>query len=213
LGITGGIAMGKTTAAELLQQHGAVVVDTDRLAGAVVEPGQPALAEIRRAFGQGVIGEDGKLRRAELAELVFEDAAARARLEAIVHPRITELWQAEVQTWRRENCSVGAVVIPLLFETGAASQFDATICVACTLAAQAQRLAARGWSRQQSEKRIQAQWPVEKKVLLSDYLVWSEGGLEVMREQLRRILQACVGGLEGCPGKRPAAALEWRRLE
>ena len=81
--------MGKTTAAELLQQHGAVVVDTDRLAGAVVEPGQPALAEIRRAFGQGVIGEDGKLRRAELAELVFEDAAARARLEAIVHPRIT----------------------------------------------------------------------------------------------------------------------------
>ena len=99
IGMTGGIGMGKSTSALLLQQRLIPVVDTDTLARQVVEPGQPALREIQEAFGPGVIGADGCLKRQELAQLVFSDADRRKQLEAIVHPRIRELWQSQVALW------------------------------------------------------------------------------------------------------------------
>lgn len=188
LGITGGVGMGKTTCAELLRQRGLPVVDTDALARQLVEPGQDALQEIRQAFGPELIGADGCLRRKELAQRVFNDAESRRRLEQILHPRIRERWRAQIETWRKERQALGIVVIPLLFETNAQSELDATLCVACSAATQQARLAARGWSPGHIAQRVAAQWPAEKKMELSTFVIWSEGRLEIHAAQLDRIL-------------------------
>jgi dephospho-CoA kinase len=189
LGLTGGVGMGKSTSAQLLRDRGVRVVDTDDLARRVVEPGQPALAEVVAAFGHGIVGPNGQLRRDELARRVFADPPARRRLEAILHPRIRTLWRAEVETWRAEGCPLAVVVIPLLFETQAEAELDTTVCVACSVSSQQQRLLARGWSPEQIEQRNHAQWPIEQKIARADYLVWTEAGLEVHAAQLERILR------------------------
>ena len=191
VGLTGGVGMGKSTAAQLLRSRGAAVVDTDDLARQVVEPGQPALAEVREAFGAEIVGPDGRLRRDELARRVFADPAARRRLEGILHPPIRALWRAQVQNWRTEGRPLAVVVIPLLFETKAEAELDASICVACSAATQHQRLLARGWSPEHIEQRLQAQWPVETKMARANYVVWTEAGLEVHTMQIERILACC----------------------
>src|SRR5436190_1394321 len=99
-GLTGGIGMGKSTTADLLRKRGFPVVDSDVIARQVVEPGQPALAEVQGLFGQEIVGADGRLRRDELARRVFTDAEARRRLEGILHPRIRAVWQAQLRSWR-----------------------------------------------------------------------------------------------------------------
>ena len=188
LGLTGGVGMGKSASAQLLRSRGVLVVDTDDLARRVVEPGQSALAEVQAAFGPEIVGPDGQLRRDELARRVFADPAARKRLEDILHPRIRALWRVQVEKWRADGHPLAVVVIPLLFETSAEAELDATICVACTPATQHQRLLARGWSPQEIEQRLRAQWPTEVKVARADYLVWTEASLEVHAAQLERIL-------------------------
>ena len=188
-GLTGGIGMGKSTAADLLRKRGLPVVDSDVIAREIVEPGEPALAEIERLFGEEIIADDGRLRRDELARRVFTDPEARRKLEAILHPRIRAVWRARLESWRAEGRPAAVVVIPLLFETDAARQFDATICVACSAPTQRERLRARGWSDNQIDQRIFAQFPVERKILLADHVVWTEGPLEVHEAQLDWILK------------------------
>lgn len=194
IGLTGGVGMGKTTAANFLQERGLPVIDTDVLAREVVEPGRQAWEEIRRVFGPEVLGPDNRLRRDELARLVFSDTARRQQLEAIVHPRIREHWLAQVELWRAERQPSAVVVIPLLFETNAAASFDTILCVACSAATQHQRLLARGWSREQIEQRIQAQWPVEKKMALASCVIWTEGEVSVHEQQIDRFLTPVKGG-------------------
>jgi len=186
--------MGKSAAADLLRSRAVPVVDTDDLARQVVEPGQPALAEVEQAFGREIVGADGRLQRHELARRVFADPAARKRLEDLLHPRIRALWHAQVETWKKEGRSLAVVVIPLLFETSAEKELDATICIACTKATQRQRLLARGWSPTEIEQRIRAQWPIESKMSKADYVVWTEAGLDVHADQLSRVLQAFPAG-------------------
>jgi dephospho-CoA kinase len=193
IGLTGGVGMGKSACAQLLRDRGIPVVDTDDLARQVVEPGQPALAEVQKAFSPGVLGPDGRLRREELARLVFADPAARKRLEDILHPPIRALWRAQVESWRTEGRLLAVVVIPLLFETSAEADMDATICVACTAATQRQRLLARRWSPGEIEQRLRAQWPTDVKIARADYLVWTEGSLEAHGGQLDRILLTLSG--------------------
>jgi dephospho-CoA kinase len=106
----------------------------------------------------------------------------------ILHPRIRAVWRAQAESWRQQDRPVAAVVIPLLFETQAESECDATFCVACTPGTQRRRLAPRGWTDAQITQRIAAQWPLEKKMLLADHVVWTEGELKVHLEQLRRLL-------------------------
>jgi dephospho-CoA kinase len=180
--------MGKSTAAGLLCKRGLPVVDSDVVARQIVEPGQPALADVQRRFGREIVGEDGRLRRDELARRVFADPAARRDLESILHPRIREIWQAQLKSWLDEGKPVAVAVIPLLFETDAQSHFDATICVACSTSTQRRRLRERGWNDAQIDQRNAAQLPVEKKLLLADYAVWTEGPLDVHEAQLRRII-------------------------
>jgi dephospho-CoA kinase len=189
LGLTGGVGMGKSTAADFLRQRGLAVVDTDDLARRVVAPGQPAVREIAMTFGTHVVDSSGQLRRETLAEIVFADDVARRRLEAILHPRIRELWLAETRRWRATGVAQGVVVIPLLFETGAEAEFDATLCLACSAATQRERLVERGWSVEEAARRNRAQWPVEKKMGRSTYVVWNEAGLAVLAAQLDRVLK------------------------
>ena len=187
IGLTGGIGMGKSTSASLLERRGVPVIDTDHLARQIVEPGQPALEEIRAAFGDDVVGAEGRLRRDELARVVFNDDVKRRQLDGILHPRIRELWMAQAQAWRAESRTAGVVVIPLLFETDAANAFDAVICVACSAACQRRRLQSRGWDADQIDARIAAQWSVQRKMDLSRYVVWTEGSLDIHAAQLERI--------------------------
>ena len=187
-GLTGGVGMGKSTAAEFLLARGAQVVDTDELARQLVEPGQPALAEIQTQFGENLVAANGQLRRDELARIVFADNAARRKLEAILHPRIRERWLAQTETWRKQNCKLAVVVIPLLFETQAESHFDKIICAACSAANQQKRLLERGWTPEQIRQRIAAQMPVDRKIALSDFVVWTDADLESHSAQLDLIL-------------------------
>jgi dephospho-CoA kinase len=186
-GLTGGVGMGKSTAAAFFSRHGARVVDTDEIARELVQPGRPALAEIKKAFGGKVISSAGELRRGELAQIVFADESARKKLEAILHPRIREAWLAQAEVWRQENCPLAIVVIPLLFETAAESRFEKIICVASSAAAQHGRLAARGWSPEQIRQRIAAQLPVGQKIARSHFVLWAEGTLASHAQQVARV--------------------------
>ncbi len=196
IGLTGGVGMGKSACAQLFLERGAHVIDTDELARQVVEPGQPALSEVAKAFGSEVINAEGQLRRDELARRVFADVTARQRLEQILHPRIRDLWQRQVAEWRSQSgghgsnlAGIAVVVIPLLFETGAERELESTLCVACSAATQAERLLPRGWTQTEIRQRIEAQWPIEKKMAAADYVIWSEGSLEVHAAQVERVLR------------------------
>jgi dephospho-CoA kinase len=188
LGLTGGVGMGKSAAATFFCERGLPVVDTDILARDLVEPGQPALAEIERAFGPEIINPDGQLRRDRLAARVFADTNGRQQLEAILHPRIRSAWKQRVDAWRAEGQSRAVVVIPLLFETNAESEFDSTICVACSAATQRERLAQRGWSEDEITRRIAAQLPTDQKIARSDFVIWTEGDMAIHSGQIDILL-------------------------
>jgi len=180
--------MGKSTAGELLRQLGVNVVDTDVLARQVVEPGQPALDEIRSKFGAGVFLPDGRLNRQEMARVVFFDSLALKELEGVLHPRIRTAWQLQVSLWRETGVQTGVVTIPLLFETQSQALFDFTICCACASDSQKKRLALRGWSADEVEKRIGSQLKIEEKIRLSNFVVWTDFSLEIHQAQLKKIL-------------------------
>jgi dephospho-CoA kinase len=184
IGLTGGVGMGKSTAAGFLLAHNARVVDTDELARDFVQPGQPALAEIHKVFSGEVFFPDGTLNRPLLAQKVFADGHLRKQLEQILHPSIRERWAAMVEAWRGEKVALAVVIIPLLFETQAEAAFHKIICVACSPSSQRERLLARGWPEDQICQRIAAQMPVEQKLARSHHAVWTEGCPEVARRQI-----------------------------
>jgi dephospho-CoA kinase len=187
-GLTGGIGMGKSTVAQMLADRRVAVIDTDDLARQIVAPGQAALAEILQTFGADLQDDAGQLRRDALATVVFRDPAARAQLEAITHPRITALWREQLAVWQQAGQGAAVVVIPLLYETGAEAEFDAVICVACSAAAQLERLQQRGWTAEQIQQRCAAQLPVAEKIARADYVVWTEGELASTAAQLTKII-------------------------
>jgi dephospho-CoA kinase len=187
-GLTGGVGMGKSTAARFFSEFGAHIVETDELARRLVRPGEPALLEIQKEYGNSILAPDGRLRRDELARIVFADAAKRRKLEAILHPRIQQLWLDQIARWREENCQLAVVVIPLLFETRAECHFDKIICVACSNAAQHERLLARGWTPEQIKQRTAAQLPSEQKIERANFVIWTDGALEALAGQVRHII-------------------------
>jgi dephospho-CoA kinase len=192
-GLTGGVGMGKSTAAAFFEARGAKIVDTDQISHELVLPGQPAFDEIQKTFGNKIISPDGQLRRGELADIVFSDLEARKKLEAILHPRIRERWLAQVEAWRGEDCPFALVVIPLLFETQAESYFDKIVCVACHENSRQERLRTRGWTPEQIQGRITAQLPVTEKISRADFVIWSEGKVENHSRQVDLIFGRVMG--------------------
>lgn len=189
LGLTGGVGMGKSTAARLLKKAVLPVVDSDDLAREVVQPGTDALAEIAAEFGEGFLNTDGSMNRVKMASTVFQDDAARKRLEAIIHPRVRVVWEKQIEQWREQKRPVGVVVIPLLFEVDLQDSFDAVLCVACTANTQRARLRERNWSDDQIADRIAAQMDIAQKMNLADHVLWNEGTLEQLGEQLNGFLE------------------------
>ena len=188
LGLTGGVGMGKSTAARLLKKVGLPVVDSDDLAREAVQPGTEGLAEIVDEFGEGFLKADGSLDRDKMASTVFQDEAARKRLEAIIHPRVRTVWEKQIDQWREQKRPVGVVVIPLLFEVDLQDSFDAVLCVACTANTQRARLRERNWDDAQITARIAAQMDIAQKMDLADHVLWNEGAPELLMDQMKEIL-------------------------
>ena len=188
LGLTGGVGMGKSTAARLLKKAGLSVVDSDDLAREAVQPGTEGLAEIADEFGEGFLKADGSLDRDKMASTVFQDEAARKRLEAIIHPRVRTVWEKQIDQWRGQKRPVGVVVIPLLFEVDLQDSFDAVLCVACTANTQRARLRERNWNDAQITARIAAQMDIAQKMDLADHVLWNEGAPELLMDQMKEIL-------------------------
>ena len=188
LGLTGGVGMGKSTAARLLKKVGLPVVDSDDLAREAVQPGTEGLAEIADEFGEGFLKADGSLDRDKMASKVFQDEAARKRLEAIIHPRVRTVWEKQIDQWREQKRPVGVVVIPLLFEVDLQDSFDAVLCVACTANTQRARLRERNWGDAQITARIAAQMDIAQKMDLADHVLWNEGAPELLMDQMKEIL-------------------------
>ncbi len=196
VGLTGGIASGKSTLAAALRALGAPVIDADDLARAVVRRGTPALREIAREFGAGVLGPDGELDRKAMAALVFPDAAARARLEAIVHPAVRAAVAAETARLADAGHALAFYDVPLLHERGLEREVDCVVVVYAPRARQLERLLARdGMTRAEAEARLDAQLPIEEKALRADVVVSNEGDVDALRSRAAPLLAALRAGL------------------
>jgi dephospho-CoA kinase len=186
VGLTGGIASGKSTVAGILAELGAVVVDADLLAREVVAPGTEGLGEVVAAFGPEIVTASGDLDRPALAALVFGDDAARMALERIVHPRVRSR-AAELEA----SAPPGAVVvhdIPLLVETGQAGEFDAVLVVDVPVETQIDRLTRlKGMSRAEAEERVAAQASREQRRAAATYLIDNTGTPEDLRHQVTEV--------------------------
>jgi len=187
LGLTGGIGSGKTIVGKMFAQLGAEIIDADQLARDVVEPGQPALGEIVERFGPDVLQVDGRLDRARLGGIVFADAAARAALNAITHPRIRERMAAAVSA-RKDRSGVLILVIPLLYESARTALVEAVIVVWVDPQTQLRRLLERGGlTDEQARQRIAAQMPLDQKRALADHVIDNRGTPEETRRQVEMI--------------------------
>jgi dephospho-CoA kinase len=191
VGLTGGVASGKSTVGAFLRELGAVVIDSDQLAREVVEPGTPGLAAVAREFGDTVLTEDGALDRAALGGVVFADQDARRRLEGILHPLIRAR-AAEIEA----AAEPGALVvhdIPLLVETGQAGSFDAVLVVDVPVQTQVERLLReRGWTRADAEARVAAQADRQQRREVATYLIDNTGTREDLRERVAEVFAQLV---------------------
>lgn len=193
VGLTGGIATGKSLVARFFRELGAEVVDADKLAHQVTAPGEPALEEIRQAFGPGVFTPQGRLDRRALGRLVFADAGKRRELERIVHPRIRQRLEEAVARLKTAGAPLIVLEIPLLFETGEPllRLIDRVVVVTAPEAVQLQRLQARnGFTEAEARARVAAQMPLVEKVRRADYVVENGGTPEETRRQVEQIWEA-----------------------
>lgn len=182
VGLTGGIASGKTTVANFFTDLGVPVIDTDAIARQVVEAGAPALAEIRNAFGEAVFKADGSLDRKAMRKLVFSDEDKRARLEAILHPRIRE---ATINAARAINHPYMIIVVPLLVESPMKAFVDRVLVVDCSEDVQLQRLLSRdAENEEQARRMIAAQASRDERLAIADDVVHNEGELEQTRARV-----------------------------
>jgi dephospho-CoA kinase len=198
VGLTGGIGSGKSTVARLLAELGAVVIDADAIVRELQAPGSPLLAELAAAFGPQILTAAGELDREALGALVFRDARARERLNAIMHPRVGAEMLRRLAAARERGAPLVVLDIPLLFEgqragTGTAARvaFDATVVVYAAEAQQVERQVGRdGRPREEALRRVRAQMPLEEKKALADVVIDNSGSPEETERQVRRFYQA-----------------------
>jgi dephospho-CoA kinase len=189
LAVTGGIACGKSTVGSFLADEGVPVCDADDLAHAAMAPGAPVYARIVEVFGRGVLRPGGEIDRAILGARVFADPAERDRLNALVHPPVRQAWAAWLDRQRAREAAAAAVIVPLLYEIGAADGWDAVICVTARRRVQLRRLMERGLGPLEARRRLRAQMPVERKARLADYTIVNNGTRELLKLQTRKVLE------------------------
>ena len=191
VGLTGGVASGKSTVAALLAERGAVIIDSDALAREVVEPGTPGLAAVVAEFGDAVLTQDGRLDRAALGSVVFGDESARRRLEGILHPLIRAR-AAEIEA----EAAPGVLVvhdIPLLVETGQADRFDAVLVVDVPVETQVERMVRdRGWSAEDASSRVAAQADRAQRRAVATYVIDNTGTHDDLRERVTEVVGELV---------------------
>lgn len=185
IGLTGGIASGKSAAARVFADLGVPVIDSDEIARAVVEPGTPALAAVTAAFGANLLDADGRLNRSKLRAIVFADPVARHRLEEILHPRIRDMMEV------RSAVAAGpyqVLVIPLLIESGLGSRVDRVLVVDCPEALQMERLRRRdGSSETEARAMLAAQSNRDTRLAVADDVIVNDGDLGALERQVRML--------------------------
>lgn len=192
VGLTGGIASGKSTVSAILAELGAVVIDADLLAREVVARGTPGLAAVVEEFGDAVLTPEGDLDRPAMGRIVFGDAGARKRLEAIIHPLVHRRG-AELEA-EAPGDAVVVHDIPLLAEGGRASSFDAVVVVDSPSEVQVERMVRdRGWSREEAEARIAAQATREERLAIATHVIENTGSLEDLRARVEQVYAALRG--------------------
>ncbi|WP_429884346.1 dephospho-CoA kinase [Geoalkalibacter halelectricus] len=195
LGITGGIASGKSSVAQAFAQLGAAVLSADELARAVVQPGSAVLLRLRERFGVRILDADGCLDRAALATVVFNDPQSRQALNALIHPAIAELAQERLENLRRSEAPLVVYEAPLLFEAGAEQRVDAVLVIKVAPRVQLQRLMARdGLDEAAARLRVDAQMPQEEKVGRADYVIDNSGSFAETLEQVQALFKKLARG-------------------
>jgi dephospho-CoA kinase len=197
VGLTGGIATGKSTVSGMLRGLGAEIIDADRLAREVVEPGQPAFKQIVAEFGAGVVGPDGALDRKKLGAIVFADPERRQRLEALTHPAIRERFQARLDELAARGFA-GLVFFdaPVMIESGSYKNMDRMVVVVTDEATQMARLRGRdGTDDAEGRQKIASQMPLAEKAKLADHVIDNSGDREATAAQVRRVVAALTADL------------------
>lgn len=188
IGLTGGIATGKSTVASLLSELGARIIDADELAREVVKPGREAWQDIVEAFGTEILREDKTIDREKLRKIVFRDPMARKRLESITHPRIRTLAQQRIQKLAAEGARIVIYEAPLLFENQVHLWLRPVILVACDLPTQKKRLRERdGLNEEEIQQHLKAQMSLEEKRKLANFIIENSGDLEELRRQVQEV--------------------------
>jgi dephospho-CoA kinase len=191
IGLTGGIASGKSTVADILSSYGIPVIDADLLAREAVLPGSSGLRQIVEAFGVAVLQEDGSLDRKILAEKIFSDSAARRILESILHPAIKELAQKRLDELKLEMAPVAFYMAPLLVEAGVTDRVDEIWVVNIDRETQLERIQTRdSLSRSDAEKRLAAQMPMDEKAAYGRVVISNCGNVQELKERVVAVLRA-----------------------
>ena len=189
IALTGGIATGKTYVASRMREAGIPMVDADLLAREVVTPGSPALAAIRKRFGPDAVRRDGTMDRVRVAQIVFKDKRARLDLEATIHPAVIKAIN-EFFAALPKRTPFAVADIPLVYETGREKEFDAVVVVACPREMQLQRLMERNkLSKEDAEKRLAAQLPIDQKVKKATYVINNVGSFEDTNAQVDDLIK------------------------
>lgn len=189
IGLTGGIATGKSYVANKIKDAGVPMVDADVLSREVVAPGTPGLAAVRRRFGPDAVRRDGTMDRVRIAQIVFKDKRARLDLEAIIHPAVQKAIDEFFATLPKRT-PFAVADIPLLFETGRENQFNAVVVVACPRELQLQRLMERNkLSKEDAERRLNSQLPIDQKVKKATHVIRTEGSFEETDRQVADLIK------------------------
>lgn len=188
LGLTGGIASGKSAVAAMLREMGFAVLDADSLAHKLIEPGQPAYEEVVQEFGPSILAVGGRVDRPKLSAIVFNDRSKLDRLNAIVHPRVAEVVFSQFEAWKRAGIRDAVFVeAALLVESGIHKSLDGLIVAWCSPQQQLERLVTRGLTEAEARRRIAAQLPVEEKLRLATEKIDCSGSLEDTRRQVEAL--------------------------
>lgn len=190
VGLTGGVATGKSTVAKVMRQKGIAVINSDELAHQAIEPGGPAYEQVVADFGSEVLLPDGKINRRLLGEIVFGDQAARKRLEGIVHPIVIEGIRQELEHYSKDGAQIVVVEVPLLFEVGLMNLFDYVWVVSASYEHQLRRILERDrLTEVKAKERIAAQMSLEDKKKRADAVITNDNGLDSLEKQVSTLLR------------------------